>query len=152
MKTRIHAVAGIVGFFTILSFWTSTVMVELFGSQAAVVAVKSWVLSGMVVLVPAMVIVGATGMSLGRRRRDLLSNAKKGRMPLIATNGIVILVPAAFYLAFKAGSGVFDGWFYAVQAVELLAGMANLVMMGLNMRDGLRMTGRIARVPSFRPS
>ena len=127
-------------------------MVELFGSQAAVVAVKSWVLSGMVVLVPAMVIVGATGMSLGRRRRDLLSNAKKGRMPLIATNGIVILVPAAFYLAFKAGSGVFDGWFYAVQAVELLAGMANLVMMGLNMRDGLRMTGRIARVPSFRPS
>ena len=152
MKTRIHAVAGIVGFFTILSFWTSTVMVELFGSQAAVVAVKSWVLSGMIVLVPAMVIVGATGMSLGRRRRDLLSNAKKGRMPLIATNGIVILVPAAFYLAFKAGSGVFDGWFYAVQAVELLAGMANLVMMGLNMRDGLRMTGRIARVPSFRPS
>lgn len=153
MKTRIHALAGLVGFFTILSFWTSTLVVELFAGPAAVAAVKSWILSGMVVLIPAMVIVGASGMSLGRGRRDALTKVKKTRMPLIAVNGLVILLPAAFYLASKANAGAFDGWFYTVQAIELVAGASNLIMMGLNVRDGLRMTGRIARpVPQRRKS
>ncbi|MCP4315793.1 MAG: hypothetical protein GY789_07175 [Hyphomicrobiales bacterium] len=145
MKTRIHAMAGVIGFLTILSFWTSTVSVELFGSHAAVAAVKSWILSGMFVLIPAMAIVGATGMLLGRKRRDRLTKAKKTRMPIIAMNGLVILVPAAFYLASKANAGSFDSWFYAIQAVELVAGAANLTMMGLNIRDGLMMMRRIAR-------
>jgi hypothetical protein len=30
-----------------------------------------------------------------------------------------------------------------VQVIELLAGAANLTLMGLNMRDGLRMSGRL---------
>ncbi len=145
MKTRMHAVAGLVGFVTILSFWTSTVMVELFAGPAAIAVVKSRILTGMIVLVPAMAIVGATGMSLGRKRRDALTHAKKTRMPIIAVNGLVILVPAAIFLAWKANAGAFDGWFYTVQAVELGAGAVNLTMMGLNIRDGLRMTGRIAR-------
>ena len=153
MKTRVHALAGLVGFFTILSFWTSTVVVELFAGPLAVAAVKSWILNGMVVLIPAMVIAGASGMSLGRKRRDPLTKAKKTRMPLIAINGLIILVPAAVYLAWKANAGVFDGWFYTVQAIELVAGAANLIMMGLNIRDGLRLTGRLARpVPRLRQS
>jgi hypothetical protein len=143
MKTRIHAIAGVTGFLAILSFWTSTVMVELFGNHAAIAAVKSWILSGMFILVPAMVIAGATGTSLGRKRRDRLTRVKRTRMLLIAVNGIAILVPAAVFLAFRAEAGVFDGWFYTVQAVELVAGAANLTMMGLNIRDGLRMTGRV---------
>ncbi|WP_419908163.1 hypothetical protein [Hoeflea sp.] len=145
MKTRIHAIAGFVGLLTILSFWLSTVSVELFGSAAAVAAVKSWILNGMLVLIPAMAIVGATGMSLGARRRDRLTKAKRTRMPLIAVNGLFVLVPSAFFLSGRAGAGLFDGWFYAVQALELAAGAANIAMMGLNMRDGLTMTRRIRR-------
>ena len=66
-------------------------------------------------------------------------------MPFIAANGIFILVPAAFYLESKAASGVFDMTFYLVQGLELVAGAANLVMLGLNIRDGLIMTGRLGR-------
>ncbi len=40
-------------------------------------------------------------------------------------------------------AGSFDTTFYAVQALELLAGATNLTLMGLNVRDGLRMTGRL---------
>lgn len=145
MKTKMHAVAGLVAFVTIALFWIFTVLVELFGSYEAVAMVKSLILQGMIVLIPAMAIVGATGMSLGARRRDRLTKAKKTRMPLIAGNGILILLPAAFFLAARAGSGVFDSWFYAVQALELVAGAANVTMMGLNIRDGLRMTRRIRR-------
>lgn len=145
MKTRIHAIAGMVGFLTISSFWMSTVLVELFGTHEAIAAVKSWILNGMFVLIPAMAIVGATGMSLGRKRRDGLAMVKKTRMPVIALNGLVILVPSAFFLASKANAGAFDRWFYAIQAVELVAGAANLTMMGLNIRDGLRMARRTGR-------
>jgi CDGSH-type Zn-finger protein len=69
-------------------------------------------------------------------------------MPFIAANGLVILLPSAFYLASKAAAGEFDGWFYAAQGLELIAGAANLTMMGLNIRDGLTMTGRIGGNPS----
>ena len=143
MTTRIHAIAGVVGFLTILSFWISTVSVELFASPAAVATVKSWILYGMIVLVPALAIAGATGMSLGRKRRDRLTMAKKTRMPVIAANGLVVLVPSAFFLAARAEAGLLDGWFYAIQTLELTAGAANIAMMGLNIRDGLRMTRRL---------
>jgi hypothetical protein len=74
-----------------------------------------------------------------------LVGAKIKRMPLIAANGILVLVPAALFLAYKAGRAEFDALFYAVQALELLAGAANVALLGLNMRDGLRMKGRLRR-------
>ena len=64
-------------------------------------------------------------------------------MPFIAANGFLILVPAAFYLESKASSEAFDIRFCRVQGVELIAGAANLVMMGMNIRDGLMMTGHV---------
>ena len=147
MKTKIHAIAGIIGFLTIALFWTSTLYSELFTDHTTIAAIKAAILKGMFVLVPAMVIVGASGMSLGGKRQDRLSLAKKKRMPIIAANGLLILLPAAFYLESKATSGAFDTAFYAVQVLELFAGVANLTMMGLNIRDGLTLTGRIGRKP-----
>ena len=65
------------------------------------------------------------------------------RMPFIAANGLLILVPAAIFLDQWASAGAFDTKFYLVQAVELLAGAVNLTLMGLNMRDGLRLSGHV---------
>ena len=149
MKTKIHAIAGFIGFLTIALFWTSTIYSELFTDHATIAAVKAVILKGMFVLVPAMAIVGASGMSLGGKRRDRLALAKKKRMPIIAANGLLILLPAAIYLESKAASGVFDMVFYAVQVLELIAGAANLTMIGLNIRDGLTLTGRIGRGPKL---
>lgn len=145
MKTKVHAVAGGIGFLMILLFWTSTVTSELFASHETVAAVKALILKGMFILIPAMAIAGGSGMAMGRKRKDALTRAKKKRMPLVAANGLIVLVPAAWFLAGKAAAGEFDGTFYSVQAVELVAGAANLTMMGLNIRDGLRMTGKIRR-------
>ena len=66
-------------------------------------------------------------------------------MPFIAANGILVLIPSALFLAFKAKAAEFDATFYAVQALELVAGATNITLLGLNMRDGLRMTGRLRR-------
>lgn len=143
MKTRIHALAGGIGFLTILTFWTSTVFSELFASYDTIAAVKQMILYGMIILIPAMAVAGGSGMYMGKARSDAPALAKKKRMPLIAANGLLILLPSAFYLASKAATGSFDAWFYGVQTLELVAGAANLTMMGLNIRDGLTMTGRI---------
>jgi hypothetical protein len=69
-------------------------------------------------------------------------------MPLIAANGILILIPSALFLASKARAGEFDTGFYVAQALELAAGGTNIALLGLNMRDGLKMKGRLRRKPA----
>lgn len=142
MKTRIHAIAGAIGFLTILVFWSSTVISELFGSDESIVIVKRAILMGMFILIPAMAIVGGSGFSLAGRRTDTLVLAKKRRMPIIGANGLLVLVPMAFFLEAKASGGQFDTVFYALQGVELFAGAVNLCLMGLNVRDGIRLSGK----------
>ncbi|MGH1539581.1 MAG: CDGSH iron-sulfur domain-containing protein [Arenicella sp.] len=143
MKTRIHAIAGGIGFLMILLFLTSTVIAELFASHETVAAVKALILKGMFILIPAMIIAGGSGMVMGKNRTDAPACAKKKRMPIIALNGLLVLVPCAWFLADKAAMGGFDTTFYIIQVIELIAGAANLTMVGLNIRDGLTMTGRI---------
>lgn len=146
MKRTLHAGAGIVAFLTIAVFWTATVGAELFGTAETIHAVKRMILMGLVVLIPAIAIAGGSGMSMGRRRKDAQARAKTRRMPLIAANGIIILLPSAFFLEARAAEGMFDAPFLAVQGLELLAGAVNLVLMGLNIRDGRAMArSRVAR-------
>ncbi len=142
MKTKIHAIAGVVGFLTITVFWTSTLLTELVGSHEAIATLKSAILWGMLILIPAVAIAGGSGMSLGRGRTDQGVLVKKKRMPFIALNGLLVLLPCAVFLAMKANAGEFDTTFFAVQGIELLVGAINLTLMGLNMRDGLHLTGR----------
>ena len=143
MLKRVHAIAGVTGFALIVVFWTSTVISELFGSHETIAAVKAAILWGMIALIPSLAIAGASGMKLGGKRTGGRVGAKKKRMPFIALNGIFILVPSAFFLANRSGQGVFDAWFYGVQTIELIAGAVNLTLIGLNIRDGLMMTGRL---------
>ncbi len=143
MKPAIHAAAGSVAMLCILSFWTSTAVAELFLAPDAVVAVKQAVLHGMWLLIPAMAIVGSSGFSLARSRAGRLLEAKRKRMQIIAGNGLLILVPAAFFLSRKATAGEFDATFYTVQAVELAVGLVQLTLMALNFRDGLKLAGRL---------
>ncbi len=139
-----HPVAGAVALFTIATFWLSTSLSELFASEAAVIAVKTAIPWGLLLLVPALAMAGGSGFALAKGRRAGLVGAKARRMPLIAANGILVLVPAALFLAYKAAHAEFDGVFYAVQALELAAGAANISLLGLNMRDGLKMKRRAA--------
>ena len=142
MKQKLHAIAGVTGFLIILTFWTSTVVSEIFGAPQTIAQVKSMILWGMFGLIPAMAIAGGSGMAMGGRRKDAPARAKKKRMPFIAANGLLILLPAAFFLEAQASRGIFDTVFYIVQGIELFAGAVNLTMMGLNIRDGLRMSRR----------
>lgn len=145
MKVAIHAFAGTLALATISTFWTSTLISELFGSHETIAAVKTAILYGMGLLIPAMATAGATGTGLGKGWKLPQVAAKSRRMKIIAANGLLILLPSAVFLALRAQAGQFDTAFYAVQALELIAGAANITLLSLNLRDGLAL-GRRRRV------
>ena len=140
--TRIHILASSIGMLVILSFWSSTLLVELLGSIEQVVLVKRAIPWGLFVLVPAMAIAGISGSKLARGRQVGLFAVKLRRMKIVAANGLLILVPAALFLASKATAGDLDGAFYVVQGLELLAGATNLTLMSFNVRDGRKLSGK----------
>ncbi|PVA11038.1 hypothetical protein DC366_04500 [Pelagivirga sediminicola] len=144
MTRTIHPIAGAIALLMIAVFWLSTALSELFMGLEAVSTVKTLIPWGFIILIPALMAVGGSGFQMARKRRGPLVAAKQKRMPIIAANGILILIPAAFYLSFKAQAGAFDTAFYTVQALELGAGAVNITLLGLNMRDGLRMTASAA--------
>jgi hypothetical protein len=142
MTRRIHAIAGLLAFSLVATFWIASVASELFGSTASIVLVKTTIPWGFLILVPAIAATGGSGFTLARRRSGAGVGTKLRRMPIIAANGLVVLIPSALYLAAKADASDFDAGFYLVQALELIAGAINLALLGLNIRDGLRLSGK----------
>lgn len=140
MKRKIHATAAFLSFFLIAGFWTSTVVSELFMTELAVTYVKQAIVLALFVFVPTIAITGATGFSMGGKGRNPLLANKRRRMPFIAGTGLLLLLPAAVFLYVRSQAGVFDPTFYWVQGLELLAGASNLTFIGLNIRDGLRLS------------
>jgi len=151
MPKQVHFVAGLVAILSIAAFFVSTVIVELFGSHEAVATVKALiVMPGLFILVPAIAATGGSGFFLSKSRQGRLVETKTKRMPFIAANGLLVLIPCAIFLNRWAAAGTFDTTFYLVQGVELLAGAVNLTLMGLNIRDGLKMFGRVRAAPNAR--
>ncbi|MBC7280517.1 hypothetical protein [Hoeflea sp.] len=142
MLSVAHKTSGAIALVMIALFWGSTVLSEISFDAATVTAVKSAIPYGFIVLIPALMAAGGSGLRLAGGRRSGAIGTKLKRMPFIAANGLFVLMPAAFFLASKARAGNFDTAFYAVQVLELLAGAGNLALLSLNMRDGLRMTAR----------
>ncbi|ATD64990.1 hypothetical protein CGZ65_05990 [Neisseria weixii] len=132
----IHKFTAMTAALLIGIFWTSTLISEIFLSQEAVVWVKNVIFYGVFFLMAAIAMTGASGMKMGAKSKHPKILAKKKRMPVIAINGLLILLPCALYLCRKANAGEFDTAFYALQCLELLAGAVNLRLMFLSMKDG----------------
>jgi hypothetical protein len=141
----IHAAAGVLGFLIVAVFQAATIIAEALATSSAIAAVKTGVVLGLFVLIPAMALAGATGRRLAGPSPVGLAARKLRRLIGAALNGLCVLVPCALFLAYKARGGELDASFAAVQALELAAGLVNLVLIGLNIRDGLALSGRSRR-------
>jgi hypothetical protein len=64
MLAKIHPIAGLTAFLTILTFWLSTVTSELVGSHEMIVQVKESILWGFLILFPPLVTTGLSGTRL----------------------------------------------------------------------------------------
>ena len=76
MSKAIHPLAGALAMVTIATFWLSTAISELFASHAAIVAVKTAIPWGFMLLVPALAAAGGSGRVVAQGRRAGLVGAK----------------------------------------------------------------------------
>ena len=128
MIKKLHPVAGIIAFLTILGFWLSTIAVELRGDHAEIAAVKLGILWGLLLLVPAIALAGASGFRLGGQSRNPTIVIKRKRMPLIAFNGIAILVPCAVLSAAACQRRAVRSDFYGGASARTGGGAVNLAL------------------------
>ncbi len=134
---KVHKFFAIVSFATIVTFWTSTLIVELFFDYKSVASLKSLIVCpGLFILIPSIIITAITGNIIAKKsnKKDLIEKKKK-RMPIIAIMGAVILLPSAIYLDIRASQQLFDTQFYIVQVLEVMAGGVNIILISLNIRD-----------------
>jgi hypothetical protein len=139
-----HLLAGLIAILMTATFLTASVLVELFGTWELIVLVKNLIVSpGLFILALTIIVSGMTGLQLSHTQRGERVAAKQARMLLIAANSLMLSLPAALHLQHLAALGTFNTLFYLIQAVELWAGVVNLILMSLNIRDGLRLSGKI---------
>ena len=63
---------------------------------------------------------------------------------------LVAPITCAIVLQQRAAAGLFDQTFTLVQGIELAAGAINLGLLGLNIRDGFKLTRRFGLAPTGR--
>ncbi|MCF4167643.1 hypothetical protein L2U69_18500 [Zavarzinia compransoris] len=136
MPRKLHPAAGGTALGLIACFWVATVIAEIGGDAQDIYRVKTGILYALVLLIPAIVYAGLSGRRLAGRSPDPRIAAKKRRMPVIALNGGLVLVPCAIYLQMRAAVGDFTGAFWWVQGLELAAGALNITLLGLSLKDG----------------
>ena len=140
MKTIVHAGAGTLAMVLIAGFLTATLISEFLLDTTAILTVKKAILTGLCLLIPMLAMSGGSGFSLASGRHSPAIEKKRRRMKIIAANGLLILLPLAILLYLRAAAGLFDGVFYAMQTLEVLAGCVQLTLLALNFRDGRKMT------------
>lgn len=142
---KLHAISSIIALITIAVFMISTILTEIFGSHSSIATLKHLiVLPGLVILIPAVAATGATGFKIAKGRKGQIIKRKRKRMPIIALIGLFVMVPSAILLNIWASDGLVGTTkFWMVQLIELLGGSINLTLLGMSMRDGLRLTGKL---------
>lgn len=150
---RSHFFIGLTVLAILTSFWVAIIVSDFFLDNEALTMVRRGIVYALAVLIPSMIAVKITGVKLGKSRieTDPRIQAKKKRATLMAVNGALIMVPAAFFLNYKASAGEFDQWFQIVQAIELIVGSSQYFfvlknfMVGVNMRkERLAQSGSIS--------
>ncbi|HST63240.1 MAG TPA: hypothetical protein VLK84_31305 [Longimicrobium sp.] len=141
----LHAAASTLGLVIITTFFLSSLIAEIAGDRETIVRVKTAIVYALFALVPVMAAAGASGNRLAGTSHAPVILRKMRRMKLVAINAAVVLIPCAITLFWMASHGRFGWQFAAVQGMELIAGAANIILLGLNLRDGLGMRAARSR-------
>jgi hypothetical protein len=141
---RIHIIATIIAAITIASFFISSLAAEINGSETAIREVKEGILYSLPVLLIAMPALGATGNILAGKSQNPIVLAKKRRMRFVFVNGLT-LISLACFLYYRSHYQTIDGVFLAAQIAEFVLGLTNLTLIGLNIKSGFQLSGRLKR-------
>lgn len=134
----VHKLAGYTVLFVLTCFWLALVISDFFFDHDALAVVRQGIVIALAVLVPAIIVAEISGGKLGSRYNgnDALIKKKKLRAKMMAINGAIIMVPAAFFLYYKSANGEFDDAFLVVQVLELLVGSYQYYAVFTNVMGG----------------
>jgi hypothetical protein len=131
---RVHLAAAVAAVAVIVTLLTSSAVTELIGTPGEVRSLRHGIMLGLPLLIACLVTVALTGRRLAGRSRAPVVRRKQRRMQLIAAAGLVVLVPCAVVLNYRAMT--------ALEIIELAAGGLNLALLVLNFRDGRALSRR----------
>ena len=137
---RIHLVATMIAAATIATFFCSSLAAEINGDELLIRTVKKGIVLSLPILVIAMPTLGITGNKLAGSSQNPIVFLKKRRMKLVLINGIMLIALACF-LFYRSHFRAIDSIFMVAQAVEFILGLTNLVLIGLNIAGGLKLSG-----------
>ena len=144
----IHAGASGLALLTILTFFTSTVITEIFGSVEQIAALKEMIFFALPLMLIAMPLLGLSGKWLAGKSQAPLVLRKFKRMKLISLNGFLLIMLAAS-LYFTSRDLRLDNTFYLLQGAELLLGGVNISLMILSIWDGMLLSGKLKKRNTF---
>jgi hypothetical protein len=142
---RIHIAATITAVLTIVSFFISSLIAEISGDETIIRNVKEAILFLLPLLLVAMPASGITGSKLAGKSQNRILLLKKKRMIFIFINGVTLIALACF-LYYRSHHQTIDGVFWGAQVAEFVLGLTNLILIGLNIRSGFQLSGRLKKV------
>lgn len=140
---KIHLATTALVVLTISAFFISSLVAELSTQIGVIKSIKRGILYALPLLVIGMPILGITGKKLAGRSQNPIVLKKKQRMKVMMINGLILSTLVVF-LFYQSNFREVNGLFYAVQTVELAFGLVNISLIGFNIRDGLRLSARLA--------
>lgn len=144
----IHASVSALALLTVVTFFTSTLIIEISGNVAQIADLKEKIFFALPLMLFAMPLVGISGKKLAGKSRSPLVQRKLRRMKFIAINGFVLIIVAAL-LYFRSRDLRLDHTFYLLQGAELLLGGINISLMILSMRDGMLLSGKLEKRSNY---
>jgi hypothetical protein len=145
---KIHLTAAITATLTILSFILSSALAEISREETIIKNVKKIIFFTVPLLLVIMPTLGISGNKLTGKSRNPIVLAKKKRMKLIFINGMMLIGLAAFLYYRSLHQGI-DNVFLIFQIAEFAFGIINLFLISMNIKDGLRLSGRLKEVKPF---
>ena len=144
MYSKIHKVSGIVALLVISSFFISSLYGEIIGNHNIIIAIKTYIVFTIPVMLILMPTCAITGKKMAGKSKSQIVKSKNKRVKFIALNGI-ILITLAIVLYKRAINGEIDSDFLTIQIVEFVFGLTNIIMLGLMIKDGRILTGKIKK-------
>jgi hypothetical protein len=138
----VHRLSAVLALVILATFWSATLVSELLLDVHAVVATKRSIALGLVLLVPCMAALNVSGARISGTRNGPLIARKRRILRIMGANAALVLVPCALTLFWLSRDGSLGVTFYAVQAIELVAGAVNVTLLLMNVHAGLKLAGR----------
>lgn len=139
---RVHLIATVLAVLVISTFFITSLVAELGGDPFFIRSVKRRILYFIPLLVFVMPALAITGNKLARNSTSPQVLKKQRKMKWVGINGLMLVMLAVF-LYYRSHYHDIDLVFLLAQLAELVLGFINLLLMVLNARSGLQLSGRL---------